>query len=1382
MAAGGISLGNAWLNVVPSTKGFTRTITTALGGASKPAGKKLSGGLLGAAAPAFRKIGALGTAAAGAVVTGFTLKGGIDRALGIEDAKAKLAGLGHSAGSIEKIMDSTSKAIEGTPYLLSDTAAVAAQMVATGIKSGKDLQSTLASVADVATISGRSITDVGSIFASVAARGKLQGDDMLQLMSAGVPVLQALGKVTGKTAAQVSDMVSSGQIDFATFQKAMEGSMGGAAKATNTTFRGAWMNVKAYLSHIGEAAASPVLNALRDTMNRSVPAIDNFARVSQPAFDRFGAAIERNLPKALDQIGNLGRTVAEAADVIHGWWTGEGTDVEAWWSEPLGEATAVVKDALDAVATAARGLWDAMSPLMVEIAKVAGAAALGALIAALQIVTPILQGLGDSMRDYPAMWQSLAVAVGGAVLAFKGLNAVGGWLTAAGILSNLHNFGLGVRLAFISLGDGVGIMGKLSGALGYLKEGFGGLFKAMQALPGVIGWVSRSIAGIFRLLAANPIVAIIAGIVALVGAFIYAYTHSEKFRDIVNKCLHAVADAGRAVGAFFSGPFLDFFRNMWSGIVGIFTTVKDWVVGVATSIGAFFTGPFVGFFTSMWNGVVSVFSGIGSFFSGVWNGVVVIFVGFKNTAVNVWNSLWATISNSWTFRFISTLLSITFRAWLLLFHIFGAVLRVIWTTLWNDIKIVAVAVWHGISSVISGALRIIGGFISARLAEIRRVWTTVWNGIKLVAGVVWRGISSVISAVFRGIVGFVRARLAEIKWVWTTVWNGIKWVASTVWHAIWSVISSILGPIVNFISTRITMIKRIWTLGFEVIRNVAARIMDSVSSKISNILSGIRSAFSAAIEAIKKIWDGLKNAVKAPINFVINNVINTPFISGIKHVAKMLGASDKITEVPTFATGGYVDMPWSASNRDPYLGMTPSGPIRFEGQEFIVNRRSTRRYRPLLEAINSNSVPGYAGGGVVGGKGRWTPLFAREMMMAAQMLHTTLSVAQRGFRPKTPWSGSSHKGDAVDVTGPGAPGNLWRIRDALRRVGMAAWVRGPKQRFPWHVHAIPMPGHGTALGTALYQQQAYARGGDGLHGFEKDVYAGASDVRGGSILGAIGAGIKNLFGKFATPMEWLKDKVSGAINGAKSVVHKMGSHPWIRVVGQAPQQAMRWAMDWVKRKFEAFSPSSDQGASSNMETWRPLVRRALAASGIGGGKSDEDKWLKQINTESSGNPRLVQSSALRDINVRRGDPARGLVQVPGVTWADFGRDMGPFIPNVYDPLKNLIVGMRAASRQHRNWRRVIGFGHGYAAGGNVFRDVLAPVAERGPELVVGPQLANLQARSRVFNAHDTAAMMSGPQRIVGTLDITENGQAVIYGIAQDAINDRQADMARMGAL
>jgi len=177
-------------------------------------------------------------------------------------------------------------------------------------------------------------------------------------------------------------------------------------------------------------------------------------------------------------------------------------------------------------------------------------------------------------------------------------------------------------------------------------------------------------------------------------------------------------------------------------------------------------------------------------------------------------------------------------------------------------------------------------------------------------------------------------------------------------------------------------------------------------------------------------------------------------------------------------------------------------------------------------------------------------------------------------------------------------------------------------------------------------------------------------------------------------------------------------------------------------------------------------------------------WLKQIKTESDGNPRLVQSSALRDINVRRGDPARGLVQVPGVTWADFGRDMGPFIPNVYDPFKNLVVGMRAAGRQHRHWRRVIGHGHGYLRGGRVMADEWSPVSEDGrPELVVGPQMAQLAAGTRVFNADQTQQMM-GWTRQPTTFNLYDRDDRLLgsmYGMAVDAIADHSDQLARMGA-
>jgi tape measure domain-containing protein len=184
------------------------------------------------------------------------------------------------------------------------------------------------------------------------------------------------------------------------------------------------------------------------------------------------------------------------------------------------------------------------------------------------------------------------------------------------------------------------------------------------------------------------------------------------------------------------------------------------------------------------------------------------------------------------------------------------------------------------------------------------------------------------------------------------------------------------------------------------------------------------------------------------------------------------------------------------------------------------------------------------------------------------------------------------------------------------------------------------------------------------------------------------------------------------------------------------------------------------GANANAESWRGMVAQALQMSGIGGGRSDENLWLKQIMTESTGNPRLVQSSALKDINVLRGDPARGLVQVPGVTWKDFGKGMGSFIPNVYDPLKNLIVGMRAADAQHKpDWRRVIGKGHGYADGTENAEAGLALTGEDGPELlrrrasdqfwsIVGqdaPELLRFRGGEQVMSTPETRAVIPNSQ-------------------------------------
>ena len=286
-------IGVAYVHVEPSGKGFGKSIEGDIGDAVNKASKKSSSTLISKIGGAFGKIGKVGTGAIATLAGGITAlaaKGGFTRALNIENAQAKLKGLGHDSASVTEIMNDALASVKGTAFGLGDAATVAASLSASGIKEGDQLTKVLKTVADTAQISGRSLTDIGMIFGSVAARGKLQGDDMLQLMSSGIPVLQMLGKHLNKTSAEVSDMVSDGKIDFQTFADAMQEGLGGAALSAGTTFTGALANVKAALSRLGETAATPVLDGLRRPVQPSHPTHRHIhrSRHTNPAKSRSG--------------------------------------------------------------------------------------------------------------------------------------------------------------------------------------------------------------------------------------------------------------------------------------------------------------------------------------------------------------------------------------------------------------------------------------------------------------------------------------------------------------------------------------------------------------------------------------------------------------------------------------------------------------------------------------------------------------------------------------------------------------------------------------------------------------------------------------------------------------------------------------------------------------------------------------------------------------------------------------------------------------------------------------------------------------------------------------------------------------------------------------
>ena len=288
-------LGTGWISILPEVSKISPGIAEALGATSpvaeksgKTMGAKLSSGInktLKASA-----IG-IGTTAGGFIAAGLTK--GFGRLQAIEGAQSKLSGLGSSAQQVSGIMDNALAAVKGTAHGLGEAASVSAQMVAAGIEPGQQLEQTLKTVGDTAAIAGRSMEDVGLIFGSVAARGKLQGDDMLQLMSSGIPVLQLLSKELGVTSAEVSDMVSAGEVDFATFEKAMREGMGGAALEMGDTFSGAVANMGAAAGRVGATVLDPFFDLSKDGFGAVTKALDGLDNRLGPVMDNIDTWLQK---------------------------------------------------------------------------------------------------------------------------------------------------------------------------------------------------------------------------------------------------------------------------------------------------------------------------------------------------------------------------------------------------------------------------------------------------------------------------------------------------------------------------------------------------------------------------------------------------------------------------------------------------------------------------------------------------------------------------------------------------------------------------------------------------------------------------------------------------------------------------------------------------------------------------------------------------------------------------------------------------------------------------------------------------------------------------------------------------------------------------------
>ncbi|MGY3766948.1 phage tail tape measure protein [Vagococcus vulneris] len=177
------------------------------------------------------------------------------------------------------------------------------------------------------------------------------------------------------------------------------------------------------------------------------------------------------------------------------------------------------------------------------------------------------------------------------------------------------------------------------------------------------------------------------------------------------------------------------------------------------------------------------------------------------------------------------------------------------------------------------------------------------------------------------------------------------------------------------------------------------------------------------------------------------------------------------------------------------------------------------------------------------------------------------------------------------------------------------------------------------------------------------------------------------------------------------------------------------------------------GGSGGSGQWASLATRALKMEGQFS-TANLNAMMRQIQTESGGNPRAINNW---DINAINGTPSKGLLQVIDPTFRAYARP--GFNKNVYDPLSNMLASIRYAVSRYGSLTAAYR-GVGYENGGLITREHLAMVGEGNkPEMVIP-----LTRESRAIELINRAKTMLG---------ISDSGTTVVNNnVKLEAIVER----------
>ena len=433
--------------------------------------------------------------------------------------------------------------------------------------------------------------------------------------------------------------------------------------------------------------------------------------------------------------------------------------------------------------------------------------------------------------------------------------------------------------------------------------------------------IAKGLSGAFnglRTVMTNPFALAVVAIGALVASLVYAYQHSEKFRNVVNKAVDAVVKKFNELKAQ-AQPAIDAIKQAFSKFdIAAFAPLIATIGTLIASLGRFnkikLKNPFAGLkftmpkFKNPFSGLVdmakSASETVKGAFSGIGNAIKSAFAGIGNMVSTVFRGI-ASAIGSLNFQGVAAFavgLGAVTAALVALSAVQGMVLPFL----------------QGLSQIfvqlVSGVLQ---GFASA-LVTLAPIMTTLASALAMLSplvvafGTAFSMVATAVGGAIAQIVPAISSGVAQI----VTALTPIAQIISTTFVQVVTVISQAIAQIIQAIAPFIPSITSMFTTIVTVVSNAIAQIIQALApfipavtemvTALAPVLSQIVQAFSNLVNQISPIINSIGNLFKS-----LGTAIET-VLSGVSNVVTSFGNS--IRTVLDGVAGIFESMGNSAKN------------------------------------------------------------------------------------------------------------------------------------------------------------------------------------------------------------------------------------------------------------------------------------------------------------------------------------------------------------------------------------------------------------------------------------------------------------------------------------